>query len=182
MEKEEIYFLRKIGFPIKDEKEIVTTDRIDRFPNITNYIEEMGKISGEDMSKYKNIIKNTVYVSCMLYYTIFAYKKKLISEEIYTNTLKKATNLLSKVKSDLIIGMTLLYEGPHYLHPEILPVYEKAGHTKTVKLYIELFGQDILYEEKQRNFTPYNSKEKEVYMGLYNIFIQDDFSDVDWNV
>ncbi|MBU4350675.1 hypothetical protein KJ830_04625 [bacterium] len=103
MQIKEIYFLRKIGFSIEDEKEIVTTDRIDKFPNITDYLEEMSRISDSNMMENFPILKNTVYISCMMYYVTTVFRRGLIPKEIFNEVMEKAKSLLEKIKSDLII-------------------------------------------------------------------------------
>lgn len=179
MQIEEIYFLRKIGFKIEDEKEIVTTDRIDKFPNITNYMEELNRISHWDIVKYIPILKNTVYISCMMYYTVTVFRKDLVSEEVYDNVMEKACSQLNKLQSKFIIGLTLLYEGPHYLYPEVLAVYKKAGYSSVVDLYTELFGKEIEEEEKQRDLKILHNKEGEIYMDIYEIFMKESFTDLE---
>ena len=179
MQIEEIHFLRKIGFKIEDEKEIVTTDRIDKFPNITNYMEEMGRISGSDIMRYVPILKNTVYISCMMYYTTTVFRKKLISEEIYNNVMDKAKLLLEKINSKLIIGLTLLFEGPHYLYPEVLSVYKKAGYSSVVNFYIKLFGSEIDKEERMRNLDILHDEEGKIYLDIYEVFIKETFKDIE---
>lgn len=103
MQIKEIYFLRKIGFSIEDEKEIVNTDRIDKFPNITDYLEEMSRISDSNMMENFPILKNTVYISCMMYYVTTVFRRGLIPKEIFNEVMEKAKSLLEKIKSDLII-------------------------------------------------------------------------------
>lgn len=179
MNKEEIYFLRKIGLSISDEKEIVTTDSIDKFPNIINYMDEMSRISNTDMSGYIILLKNTVYTSCMMHYTVNVFRKKLISKEIFDEVMKKAAIVLRKANSDLLIAMTLLYEGPYYLHPEIFPVYQEAGYSKIVDLYVQIFQKEIEKAESEREFIILHNNEKEAYMELYEKFMADGFSDFD---
>lgn len=178
MQIEEIYFLRKIGFKIKDEKEIVTTDRIDKFPNITNYMDEMSRISGQDMTDYIPILKNTVYISCMMYYTTTVFRKGLISKEMFNNVMEKSKSLLKKVKSDTIIGLTVLYEGPHYLYPEVLSIYKESGYTSIVNLYTNLFGSEINDAEKSRNLNILHVDEEKLYLEIYEIFMNESFTDL----
>lgn len=173
MKKEEIYFLKRVGLAIKDEKEAVTTDSIDKYPDISTLLEELNRIvEGEDWTKRHPLLKKSVYISCMMHYTIEVYRKNLISQEIVDKVTRKAEYMLGLIASDEIIALTLLYEGPHYLHAEIYPVYEQAGYSRIIKHYSNIFGPLIKRVEKEKDFSVIYGKEYEAYMDLYRSFIK----------
>ena len=173
MKKEEIYFLRKIGISITDEKEVITTDSIDKYPDIPTFLEEMNRIaSGEDWMKVYPTMKKSVYTSCMMHYTIEVFRKGLISYEIVNEVFQRAKYVLKSIGSKRIIALTLLYEGPYYLHPESYPVYEEAGYSKTIKCFTEIFGPIIKRVEENKDFSVTYGKEYEAYMDLYHNFIK----------
>jgi len=173
MKKEEIYFLKTVGIVIQDEKEAITTDSIDKFPNIYTFIEELNRLTeGKDWSTVYPLLKCSIYTSCMMHYTIEVYRKGLISHEIYDNAMHKAETMLRSIGSNKIIALTLLYEGPYYLHPEIYPVYRRAGYSKIVKCYIDVFKPLIKKIEKEKDFTTIYGNEKQAYMDLYKNFIK----------
>ena len=172
MKKEEIYFLKKFGLTIQDEKEAITTDSIDKFPDISTYLEIMERITGEDLSSLYEPLKRSIYISCMMHYTVECYRKDLITQEIYNNALIKAENMFRSIGDEKIIALTLLYEGLYYLHPEILHTLEKAGYSKVVRAYCEIFEPLMRKVEKEKDFTVLYGKEKEAYMELYRNFMK----------
>lgn len=170
MKKEEIYFLRECGFTIQDEKEAITTDSIDKFPDISTYLEIMSRVLGEDSSSLYDPLKHSIYISCMMHYTVECYRKSLIPKEICDSVITKSEKMLRLIGDEKIIALMLLYEGPYYLHPETLSVIEKAGYLKVVKAYREIFEQ--VMQKIEKNFTVTHGKEKEAYMKLYQNFIK----------
>lgn len=172
MKKEEIYFLRAVGMVIQDEKEAITTDSIDKLPNIRTFLDELKNITGEDWPSVYPQLKWTVYTSCMMHYTIEVYRKKIISQKICDQVMNKAENIMRSIKSDKIIAFTLLYEGPYYLHPEIYTVYERAGYSEIVKCYTDIFGPLIKQVEKEKDFSFVYGKEYEAFNDLYKNFME----------
>lgn len=172
MKKEEIYFIRRVGINLLDEEEIVTTDSVDNFPDISTFLEVMNNVAEEDWDIIRPQLKRAIYTSCMMHYTIEVFRKKLISQKVYENVMHKAEKILKSIKSDKVIALTLLYEGPYYLHPELYAVYEKAGYSKTVKAYMDIFGPIINKVEKEKDFSVTYGKEYKAYMDLYQNFVR----------
>lgn len=172
MKKEEIIFLRAMGLDIIDEQETVTTDSIDRFPNISTFFEEMKRIIGDDMPFAYTSLKESIYISCMIHYTVEVCRKKLISREIYERVLHKAKNLARSIGSDVVVALTLLYEGAYYLHPETLLVFREAGYSRTVESYCDIFGPLMRKVEQERDFSIIYGNEEQAYMDLYRNFMK----------
>lgn len=163
-----------VGLVIKDEKEAVTTDSIDKFPDIIAYLEVLKRITGRDWTPEYPVLKNCIYISCMIHYTIEVYRKNLISKEIYENVMFKGENMLRAIDNPIIIGLTLLYEGPYYLHPETIAVFKKAGYSKIVECYSNIFGALMEQVEGEKDLTLIYGDEKESYMSLYQNFLKMD--------
>lgn len=172
MKKEEIYFLRMCGWSIQDEIEAVTTDSIDKFPDISTYLQIMGRITGKDLLSLYDTLKYAIYVSCMIHYTVECYKKNLISKEVYNNVMSKAENMLKQLKDEKIVALMLLYEGPSYLHQETLFMLKKAGFSKIAKAYCDIFGSLMKRIEDNNDINNIRSNEKEAYMELYKNFMK----------
>jgi len=172
VKKEEIYFLKSVGIAIEDEKEAITTDSIDKFPSIATLLEELKSlVKREDWATAYPMLKHSIYVSCMMHYTIEVYRKGLIPQKTYDNVMRRAEDMMRSIGSDKVIALTLLYEGPYYLHPEIYPVYERAGYSRIIKCYLDIFGPLIERVEKEKDFSVIYGKEYEAYMDLYQSFM-----------
>jgi len=164
--------LRKCGFLVRDEKEAVTTDSVDKFPDISTCLSIMKKVTGEDLPSLYDSLKRSIYTSCMIHYTVECTRKKMITKEVHNTVMSKAEKVFKSLGDEKVIALTLLYEGPYYLHSETLYVLEKAGYSKVVKAYREIFNQLMQKTEKEKDFDTIYGNEREAYMELYQNFVK----------
>jgi hypothetical protein len=108
----------------------------------------------------------------MMHYTVEVSRKGLISQEFASQVFQVAEKRLREISPPEVIALTLLYEGPYYLHPEIFEIYRSAGYSELVSLYTRIFGPIIEKVEEEKDFSFVYGDEYEAYIELANNFVR----------